>query len=232
MSRTSGDAAYGCDVTYCTNKELAFDYLKDRLRWAADRGDPGCSRAAGRGRIAGADRLVLRGLCFAIVDEADSVLIDEARTPLIISGAADKHREAECTAQALTWRRPEPAGTSSLREERRRSSSPTAGKTRRSSASGLGGLWRGRAAPRGAGPAGARRRSTLSALDRHYLVRDGKVADHRRVHGPDDARPLLGAGAAPADRGQGRLRGHGPRRRRWRASPTSGFSAAICTSPA
>ncbi|MBN2060014.1 MAG: preprotein translocase subunit SecA [Deltaproteobacteria bacterium] len=77
--------AYRCDVTYCCNKELAFDYLRDRivmwdrpspLRFQVERLSSESSRV---------NRLLLRGLHFAIVDEADSVLIDEARTPLIIS---------------------------------------------------------------------------------------------------------------------------------------------------
>jgi preprotein translocase subunit SecA len=80
--------AYACDITYCTNKELVFDYLRDRLAL-------GPRRAYARilvdelfqDRPAGSSRkLLLRGLHFAIVDEADSILIDEARTPLILSG--------------------------------------------------------------------------------------------------------------------------------------------------
>jgi preprotein translocase subunit SecA len=79
---------YRRDITYCTAKDLVFDYLRDRLVLA------GChSRtrllterlASGDGRL---DRLVLTGLRFAIVDEADSILVDEARTPLVISGPA------------------------------------------------------------------------------------------------------------------------------------------------
>ena len=79
--------AYGCDVTYCTNKELTFDYLRDRM--ALGRRTAACSSTIERLSRQGAarTRLVLRGLFYAIVDEADSVLIDEARTPLIISGA-------------------------------------------------------------------------------------------------------------------------------------------------
>ena len=85
MDPASRRAAYACDVTYCTNKELAFDYLKDRIvMW--DR--PGPMRLQLE-KLYGADsrsnRLLMRGLRYAIVDEADSVLIDEARTPLIIS---------------------------------------------------------------------------------------------------------------------------------------------------
>ena len=81
--------AYRCDVTYCTNKEVAFDYLRDRiLLW--DRPTPirlQVERLYGEGSRV--NQLLLRGLHFAIVDEADSVLIDEARTPLIISSEAD-----------------------------------------------------------------------------------------------------------------------------------------------
>jgi len=80
--------AYACDVTYCTNKELVFDYLRDRLALGTRRAHARLlvdelfqDRAAGSSR-----KLLLRGLNFAIVDEADSVLIDEARTPLILSG--------------------------------------------------------------------------------------------------------------------------------------------------
>jgi preprotein translocase subunit SecA len=81
-------AAYGANVTYCTNKEVAFDYLKDRivLGHEADRARLQVERLYERKpRL---DRLLLRGLHYGIVDEADSVLVDEARTPLIISGAA------------------------------------------------------------------------------------------------------------------------------------------------
>src|SRR4051794_27884022 len=63
-------AAYGCDITYGTNNEFGFDYLRDNMAWSAD-------------------ELVQRGHNFAIVDEVDSILIDEARTPLIISGPSD-----------------------------------------------------------------------------------------------------------------------------------------------
>ncbi len=62
---------YACDITYGTNTEFGFDYLRDNMAWSKD-------------------ELVQRGHHFAIVDEADSILIDEARTPLIISGPADQ----------------------------------------------------------------------------------------------------------------------------------------------
>ncbi|MBA2777288.1 preprotein translocase subunit SecA [Billgrantia kenyensis] len=78
-------AAYASDVVYCTNKELVFDYLRDTQQLGRNR-HPLHAHAA---RLAGTlsdTRLLLRGLHFAIVDEADSVMLDEARTPLILSG--------------------------------------------------------------------------------------------------------------------------------------------------
>jgi preprotein translocase subunit SecA len=78
---------YLSDVTYCTNKEIVFDYLRDKLTLA------GLAAATLRLQVeslyereARSGRLLLRGLCYAITDEADSLLIDESRTPLIIAG--------------------------------------------------------------------------------------------------------------------------------------------------
>ena len=94
-------AAYACDITYCTNKELAFDYLRDRMVLGQSAGEltlkmEALSNAAPRSR-----QLRLRGLHFALIDEADSVLIDEARTPLIISGTAESEIDADAIARAL-----------------------------------------------------------------------------------------------------------------------------------
>ena len=71
MSREERQAAYNCDITYITNNELGFDYLRDNM-------------------VVRENQLVQRGLHYAIIDEVDSVLIDEARTPLIISGQSNK----------------------------------------------------------------------------------------------------------------------------------------------
>lgn len=83
--------AYASDVTYCTNKELVFDYLRDRLVLGPRRASARLlvDRMFRDGQIGGLQPLLLRGLHCAIVDEADSVLIDEARTPLILSGAQE-----------------------------------------------------------------------------------------------------------------------------------------------
>jgi preprotein translocase subunit SecA len=93
--------AYGCDITYCTNKELTFDYLRDRI--ALGRNESRIQLAIEKlsGREARANQLNLRGLFYAIVDEADSVLVDEARTPLIISGAGPAGPEREMYETAL-----------------------------------------------------------------------------------------------------------------------------------
>jgi preprotein translocase subunit SecA len=74
--------AYACDITYCTAKELVFDYLRDSV--AAPRRSALEQRAGELGGAPAPQRL-LRGLCMAIIDEADSLLIDEARVPLVLS---------------------------------------------------------------------------------------------------------------------------------------------------
>ena len=94
--------AYNCDITYCTNKEVVFDYLKDRIQLGKkpSRGQRNLDRLHGKDP---ADSLCLRGLYFAIVDEADSILIDEARTPLIISGTGNNAYEAKIYQQAYDF---------------------------------------------------------------------------------------------------------------------------------
>jgi len=92
--------AYGCNVTYCTNKQLAFDYLRDRVSMGHRRSELRRS-VDGLQSGAGSSPLLLRGLCFAIVDEADSVLIDEARTPLILSRPVEGQFDEATYRQAL-----------------------------------------------------------------------------------------------------------------------------------
>ncbi len=102
MDLPSRQAAYACDVTYCTNKEVAFDYLKDRivLGGRPNRAQLQVEKLAGKSSRM--RRLILRGLFFGIVDEADSVLIDEARTPLIISEKENNELEKRVYASALS----------------------------------------------------------------------------------------------------------------------------------
>jgi preprotein translocase subunit SecA len=73
MTPDARRASYACDITYGTNNEFGFDYLRDNMAWSLE-------------------DLVQRGHNYAVVDEVDSILIDEARTPLIISGPADENQ--------------------------------------------------------------------------------------------------------------------------------------------
>ena len=82
MSNDERREAYKCDITYVTNNELGFDYLRDNM-------------------VIYKEKLVQRGLNFAIIDEVDSVLIDEARTPLIISGQSGKSTKLYEAADVL-----------------------------------------------------------------------------------------------------------------------------------
>jgi preprotein translocase subunit SecA len=93
--------AYLADITYCTNKEVTADFLRDRLALGRLQGLPAALMAKiADGAGSGTDRLVQRGLHYAIVDEADSILIDEAVTPLIISGEAPNPEQVEAFRQA------------------------------------------------------------------------------------------------------------------------------------
>ncbi|MFN3550794.1 MAG: preprotein translocase subunit SecA [Endomicrobiia bacterium] len=85
MQQQERKKMYSCDITYVTNNELGFDYLRDNM-------------------VLTKDDKVLRGLNYAIVDEVDSILIDEARTPLIISGPAEESTEKYYVANRLVPR--------------------------------------------------------------------------------------------------------------------------------
>jgi preprotein translocase subunit SecA len=103
MTREQRRQVYAGDITYCSNKELTFDYLRDRTA-LGDRASAlhrAVSVVAGRREGSGDPPTVLRGLSFAIVDEADSVFIDEARTPLILSATLDANGQGELFAWAL-----------------------------------------------------------------------------------------------------------------------------------
>jgi preprotein translocase subunit SecA len=99
MSLDDRRAAYACDITYCTGKELVFDYLKDRVQVGHD---TNLARHRVKAMLGeeGAP-LLLRGLHFAIVDEADSVFIDEARTPLILAENAGPPIDQALFTEAL-----------------------------------------------------------------------------------------------------------------------------------
>jgi preprotein translocase subunit SecA len=169
-------AAYACDITYGTNKQIVFDYLKDRLMLGRDERAMQLQIEGLHAAHARTDRLLLRGLCFVIVDEVDSVLVDEARTPLIISNVADSSQEEQVYAEAVAIARQLTSGSDFIIRPREHEVELSDRGKRRATelAQPYGGVW-----------VGPRRREellrrALSALylfhkDKQYLVRGGKV---------------------------------------------------------
>jgi preprotein translocase subunit SecA len=173
--------AYACDVTYCVNKDLVFDYLRDRITqkqvkagaralldgWlAADGGRTGPGQA----------KALLRGLYYAIVDEADSVLIDEARTPLIISAEHDDPNGRALYEQALALASTLKADEHyRLRMKERSIELTDAGRADVAEfARGLDGLWQVSRAREELVEQGLSALH-LFELDRHYILAEDKV---------------------------------------------------------
>ena len=176
MGQQERREAYRADVVYCTNKEAAFDYLRDRIAL----GFRNSNLRSKLARLQPADdplkQPVMRGLHFAIVDEADSVLIDEARTPLIISASSDPESERKRAEEALEIARPLALGEDfRLARETRQIELTEAGRALLAErAEDLGGPWRGTLYREDTA------RNALAALhlfrrDEHYLVRDDKI---------------------------------------------------------
>ena len=169
-------AAYACDITYCTNKEIVFDYLRDRLVLGRDPSRIQLRLERLSGQQARPRQLLLRGLSYGLVDEADSVLVDEARTPLIISGTVDETPERRLYETALALAGKLGAGTDFVIDGRDRSIRITdAGQMRLEDlARPLGGVFTGRQRCEEL----VRQALVAQHLfhrDRHYLVADGKV---------------------------------------------------------
>lgn len=176
MAKAARREAYAQSVTHCTNKELAFDYLRDRV--ALEGRDSRLHRALERLHAADTrdDPLVLRGLHYGIVDEADSVFIDEARTPLILSATGRALDEAVHCERALDFARSLSAQEDyTLDGFQRTVSLSEEGKTKLDDfAAGLDGLWTSLRARE------EMLKQALTALllyqrDQHYVVSDGKV---------------------------------------------------------
>ena len=167
-------AAYRADVTYVTNKELVFDYLKDRVATGQRRSSARQALGAALGGNRGT--LLLRGLQAAIVDEADSVLIDEARTPLIISQDKTDPALIAVLGQALGLAADLRRGDEFVLDETRQTVHllPAGQQAVAERLTEGEGLFRARF---------AREQVVLQALtalhmferDRHYIVRDGAV---------------------------------------------------------
>ncbi|MDI6450476.1 hypothetical protein [Anaerobaca lacustris] len=169
--------AYQADITYCTNKEVTADFLRDRLLLGrlCRTGSALLGKIAGGGRSS-FDQLVQRGLACAIVDEADSVLVDEAVTPLIISGPAPNAEQTNAFVSAARAAEHLHVMDDYTVNARYREIELTAeGRTRLAVlVAGMPGIWQG-----------ARRREEIvtKALvakefylqDKHYIIDDGKV---------------------------------------------------------
>ena len=169
--------AYQCDITYCTSKQLAFDYLRDRLLLKKYSSSLEFKLESLYNMKPASAQLLLRGLNYAIVDEADSIFIDEARTPLILSCKTDNtqqeamHREAIWLARQL-----KDESYYTIEEKTRRISLTQFGRDYLTELAALmRGVWQG-----------SRRRNALveqalAALhlyerDVHYLVDEGTIS--------------------------------------------------------
>jgi preprotein translocase subunit SecA len=171
MDAASRRAAYACHITYCTAKELVFDYLRDSM-----------ARGRGAGTLQEridalvAPRTVLRGLCMAIIDEADSVLLDEARVPFILSRAGTTQRRPEHFERSLGLAGQLLEGRDFRLDHALRTAELTASGTQAAEATGQQAdrLW---AVPRYRDEAVSLALCALHLYhrDRDYLVRDGCV---------------------------------------------------------
>jgi preprotein translocase subunit SecA len=159
--------AYHSDITYCTNKEVTADYLRDKLALGRLKDLPSALLIKiTQGVGSGTDRLVQRGLEYAIIDEADSVLIDEAVTPLIISGDAPNEEQVQTFREAVQIGSQLTSPQHYKTNDRYREIDLTEEGKRKLEeiTETMGGIW-----------AGARRREELvtqAVTARHYYMRD------------------------------------------------------------
>ena len=176
MTHEQKQRAYACDITYCTNKQLAFDYLRDRMILGDESRRLHLQLEGLHNDRPKTSLLLLRGLCFAIIDEADSVLVDEARTPLIISnkGESSDHDRVYKDAINIAQNMQSPRDYNIRIKEHSVELTDLGRAYVARHSKNLGGIW-----------SGARRRDelmrqALSALylheiDKHYLVKDEKI---------------------------------------------------------
>ena len=185
---------YNADVTYGTNNEFGFDYLRDNMAWSLE-------------------ECVQRGHHFAIVDEVDSILIDEARTPLIISGPAEQNSRwfQEFAKIAPRLRRGEAGkdgqpgdGDYEVDEKKKTVGILESGVEKVEDWLGIDNLYESVNTPLVSFLQNALKAKELYKRDKEYVVMNGEVLIVRRVHRPHPARPPLQRGHAPGDRGQGR----------------------------
>ncbi|MBE9563599.1 MAG: prepilin peptidase, partial [Proteobacteria bacterium] len=101
MSDEERQQAYRCDITYCTSQQVTFDYLRDRLTLKKFTTELDLKISSLYQTSPVQDKLLLRGLSFVVVDEIDSVFIDEARTPLILSSKSENNQQEELHREAI-----------------------------------------------------------------------------------------------------------------------------------
>jgi preprotein translocase subunit SecA len=176
LSPAERRAAYDCDITYCTNKEIVFDYLRDRMTLGHFDQVTHLRAESLYDRGSRLGRLLMRGLVFAIVDEADSVLVDEARTPLIISGSSEGKEEQTFLLEAMQLAAGLDSGIDYLFDmsERRIELTERGRQTLCERCASLGPLWSG-TVRREEMVHKALSARHLFQRDEHYLVHDGKV---------------------------------------------------------
>ena len=181
-------AAYDADVTYGTNNELGFDYLRDNMKYRLE-------------------DMVQRGHIYAIVDEVDSILIDEARTPLIISGPLDDRSEFYNTIDAYIPRLEK--GDYEVDEKQRTVTLTEAGMEKMEQTLRANDLLKGDSlydvenvsTVHHVNQALAGAQAVPARQGLHRAQRRG--GDHRRVHRPDDAGSAVFGRAAPGAGGEG-----------------------------
>jgi preprotein translocase subunit SecA len=176
MDQTERRAAYACDIAYCTAKELVFDYLRDRLvrRHVASDLHERVRRIDGASTEQ--SNLLLRGLWMALLDEADSILIDEARTPLVLSQSRVNVQQVDYFRQALKLADGLKNGVDYRLQPAQSTAELTAAGRAQVDRHGeaIGGLWRDR-----------RHREEVISMaiaarhlflrDQHYIVRDDEI---------------------------------------------------------
>ena len=189
-------AQYAADITYGTNNEFGFDYLRDNMKYRLE-------------------DMVQREFFFGIVDEVDSILIDEARTPLIISGPAedssDLYRQVDAVVKELvkdasTYDKDEKFRTVALTEP---GSEHVEDMLREAGIITEGNLYDIFNVSVVHHVQQSLRAHTLFTRDVDYIVRAGQGGDHRRVHRPHDGGPALFRRPAPGAGGQRARRGPG-----------------------
>ena len=169
-------AAYACNITYCTSKQLALDYLRDRMKQGLQQQALRQQLQQQLNQVDSPDKLpLLRGLCYAIVDEADSILIDDARVPLILARDQNGQTNADSYSQALSIAQ----GLTVEQDFQLSSTEPCVQLT----AAGQQQLSEISRQPDAHGPANEIEQYVLLALralfvlqrDKHYLVKDNRI---------------------------------------------------------